>query len=273
MASDGPFDWDISGAGLIFGDVFDYFIISVGSLVGNLWDRASLSCDGSLVLSLINGVVSSFRLSSVLGLVLNSHMLIENCLVSCFSFFCVNDCVLVGVAGLWLISVMSDRVRSFEDLDLSSVSVLFLLLVKDIVVSLVSDIWNIFPVSLSVVSVDLNWLPSVSVVVVWSVLDFVLGCVSNLSVSSVLGLIMSASSGHWNLSGSDFSLGFCLNVVLNFIVGEFNVSELDFLTTLDVSVIVSSIVASRCKASKKGRNEFHGWRGFKFDYDSNLAVL
>ena len=189
-------------------------------------------------------------------------MLIENCLVSCFSLLSVKDSVLVGEAGLWLISVMGDSVRSLEDLDLSSVSVFFLLLVKDLVVSLVGDIWNIFPVGLSVVSIDLNWLPSVSVVVVWSVLDFVLGCVSDLSVGSVLGFIVSASGGNWDLSGSDFSLSFGENVVLNFIVVELDVSEFDFLTTLDVSVFVRIVVSGLSEASKKGRNEFHGWRGF-----------
>ena len=200
-------------------------------------------------------------------------MLIENCLVSCFSLLGVKDSVLVGEAGLWLISVMGDSVRSLEDLDLSSVSVFFLLLVKDLVVSLVGDIWNIFPVSLSVVSVDLNWLPSVSVVVVWSVLDFVLGCVSNLSVSSVLGLIVSACGGNWYLSGSDFSLSFGENVVLNFIVVELDVSEFDLFTTLDVGVFIRIVVSGLSEASEKGRNGFHGRRGFKFDFNSNFAVL
>ena len=273
VASDSSFNWNISGTGLELSDVIDDFIVSVSSLVSNDWDLTSLSCYFSLVLSFVDGVESSLSLGSVLGLVLNSNMLIENCLVSCFSLLCVKNLVFVGEAGLWLISVVSDRVGSLEDLDLSSVSVLFLLLIKDFVVSLVGDIWNIFPVGLSVVSIDLNWLPSVSVVVVWSVLDFVLGCVSDLSVGSVLGLIVSASGGNWDLSGSDFSLSFGENVVLNFIVVELDISEFDFFTTLDVGVFVSSVVTGGREASKKGRNEFHGLRGFKFDYDSNFAVL
>ena len=268
VASDGSLDWDISGTGLELSDVFDLFIISVGSLVGDDWNLTSLSCDLSLVLSLVDSVESSLSLSSVLGLVLNSHVLIENCLVSCFSFLSVKDLVLVGETGLWLISVVSDSVISLEDLDLSSVSVLFLLLILDCVVSLVGDIWDIFPVSLGIVSEDLNWLPGVSVVVVWSVLDLVLGGISHLSVSSVLGLVMSASSGDWDLSGSDFSLNFGENVVFNLIVVELDVSESDFLATLDVGVFVGIVVAGRSEASKNGRNEFHGWRSFKYDYNS-----
>ena len=56
---------------------------------------------------------------------LNSDVLVEDSVVSGLTFLSVENLVLVGVSGLWLISVGGDGVRSLKNLKLGSVSMLF----------------------------------------------------------------------------------------------------------------------------------------------------
>ena len=255
-------DWDIPCAGLIFCYIVNCLFIPEGSLVGDDWNFTGLSCGDCLVLGLVNCVDSSISLSSVLGFVLNSKVLIEYSVVSSLSLLSVKDFVLVGVANFWLFSVFGDGIRSLKDFNFSSVSVFDLILVKDFVVGLVGYEWDIFPVGLGVVSVDLNWLPGVSGVDVWSVQDLIFSGVSHLTISTVFGFFMSASSGNWDLSGSHFSLSFGLDVVLDFVVLDNDVSVSDILTVRGVGVFVRLVIVatSRGNSGKNGSNEFHGWK-------------
>ena len=203
---------------------------------------------------------------------LNSDLLVKDSVVSGLNLLSVLDSVLVGVASLWLVSVSSDGVGSLEDFNLSSVSVLDLLLVKDLVVSLVAHEWDISPEGLSVVAVDLSWLPGVSGVHVWSVLDLVLGGVPDLLSRSVLGLLVEADVGDWNLSGSDLSLLSRENLVLDFVVVDEDVSESSFLTVLDVSVLVFVwlvAIGGSLDSGNETSDVFHGWRDLLNDTVSN----
>ena len=120
-------DWDISGAGLVLSGVGDSLLISESSLIGDNWDLTSLSGSDWDVFNLVNGVESGLRLSSVLSDMLDSDILVEDGVVSGLTFLSIENLVLVGESGLWLISVGSDGVRSLKDFELSSVSVFFFL--------------------------------------------------------------------------------------------------------------------------------------------------
>ena len=251
-------DWDISGSGLVFSHVGDVLFISVGSLVVDDGDISGLNGGHWSVLGLINSVVSRLFFSSILGLVLNSDVVVEDGVVSDFLIFSVENSVLVGVSGLWLVSVLGLGVGSLEDLDLGSVPVLFLLSVEDFVVSLVGGEWNIIPVSLGVVAVDESWLPSEPGVVVWSVLDLISGSVSDFLFWSVLDLDLGEFGGDWNLACSDFSLSLGLDGVLDLVVGDFDVSELGLFTVFGVRVFI--LVISELDGGggcNEGYSEFH----------------
>ena len=120
-------DWDISSAGLVLSSVGNSLLISESSLIGDNWDLTSLSGSDWDVFNVINSVVSGLRLSSVLSDMLDSDILVEDGVVSGLTFLSVENLVLVGVSGLWLISVGGDGVRSLKDFKLSSVSMFFLL--------------------------------------------------------------------------------------------------------------------------------------------------
>ena len=234
--SDFSLDWDISGTGLIFGLVSNSFLISESSFVGDDWNFTGLGCGDCLVLNLIDGINASLLLDSVAGLVLNSHVLIEDGVVSGLSLLSVENGVLVGVTSLWLISVLSDGVRSLEDLDLVSVSVLFFLSVEDLVVSFISGEWNISVLGLDVVSVGYSWLKGVAEVVVVSVLDFIGFGVSEFLLWLILDLNVIAGSSNWDLSCSDFLLSSGLDTILDFVIEDFNVSESFFSTIVGVGM-------------------------------------
>ena len=156
---------------------------------------------------------------------LNSVVGVEDGVVPGLLILSVEDSVLVGVPGLWFISILGLRVWSGEDLDVSSVSVLFLLSVENFVVSLIGGEWNIVVVGLSVVSIDCSWLPCESLVVVWSILDLIGSGVPDFLFWSVLDLDLRELSGDWNLSGSDLLLSLSGNRVLDLVVSDLNVTE------------------------------------------------
>ena len=230
------FNWDISCPGLVLSYIGNFFLISICSLIGDDGDISCLCGDNSSVTSIVDSVVPSFLLSSVLSLVLNSVVGVENGVIPGLLIFSVEDLVFVGVPGLWFISIFGLRVGSCEDLNLSSVSVFFLLPVVDFVVSLVSGEWSIFVVSFSVVSIDGSWFPGESSVFVGSVLDLISGSVSDFLFWCVLDLDLGEFGGDWNLACSDFSLSLGLDGVLDLVVGDFDVSELGLFTVFDVSV-------------------------------------
>ena len=229
-------DWDVSGSGLVLNFISDGLLISEGSFVGNDWNFTGLGCGDCLVLNLIDGINASLLLDSVAGLVLNSHVLIEDGVVSGLSLLSVENGVLVGVTNLWLISVLSDGVRSLEDLDLVSVSVLFFLSVEDLVVSFIRGEWNISVLGLDVVSVGYSWLKGVAEVVVVSVLDFIGFGVSEFLLWLILDLNVIAGSRNWDLSCSDFLLSSGLDTILDFVIEDFNVSESFFSTIVGVGM-------------------------------------
>ena len=235
-ASDFSLDWDISGTGLVFNLVSDGLFISEGGLVGDDWNFTGLGSLDSLVLDFIDGVDTGLLLNSVLSTVLNSHVLIENGVVSGLSLLSVENGVLVGVTGLWFFSVLSDGVWSLEDLNLVSVSVLLFLSVEDFVVSFVGGEWNISVLGLDVVSVGYSWLEGVAKVVVFSVLDFICFGVSELLLRLVLGLCMLAGGGDRDLSCSDFLFGSGLDTILDFVIEDFDVSESFFRTIVGVGM-------------------------------------
>ena len=229
---EGSLDWDISGTGLVLSSVENLFLISVGGLVGDDWNISGLGGDNVTVLGVVLGVVSGLFFHSVLSLMLDSVVSIEDSVVSGLFISSVEDSVLVGVSGLWLISVLGLRVGSLEDFDLSSVSVLFLVSVVDLVVGLVGGEWDVIVVGLSVVSVDKSWFPGESSIVIGSVLDFIGSGGSDFLLWSVLDLSLREFSGVWNLSGSDFGLSLGLDGVLDLFVKDFDVTEmcvLDFV--------------------------------------------
>ena len=128
--------------------------------------------------------------------------------------------------------------------------------------SLVRGEWDISPSSLSEVSVGNSWFPSVSKIFVFSVLDLVCQGVSDLLLSSVFGDIMSAGGGHWDLSGSDFSLSLGVDLVVSLLVEDFDVSESGVFTILGVGVYVwfrfiSILDGDSVDGSDKGKGEFH----------------
>ena len=128
--------------------------------------------------------------------------------------------------------------------------------------SLVRGEWDISPSSLSEVSVGNSWFPSVSKIFVFSVLDLVCQGVSDLLLSSVFGDIMSAGGGHWDLSGSDFSLSLGVDLVVSLLVEDFDVSEAGVFTILGVGVYVwfrfiSILDGDSVDGSDKGKGEFH----------------
>ena len=128
--------------------------------------------------------------------------------------------------------------------------------------SLVRGEWDISPSSLSEVSVGNSWFPSVSKISVFSVLDLVCQGVSDLLLSSVFGDIMSAGGGHWDLSGSDFSLSLGVDLVVSLLIEDFDVSEAGVFTILGVGVYVwfrfiSILDGDSVDGSDKGKGEFH----------------
>ena len=236
VSKDGSLDWDISGSGLVLGNIGDLLLISVGGLVVDDWNISGLDGGDWSVLSLVNSVVSGLFFSSVLSLVLNSVVGVEDGVVPGLLVSSVEDGVLVGVPGLWLVSVLGLRVGSLEDLDLGSVPVLFLLSVENFVVGLVGGEWNIVVVGLGVVSIDGSWLPGESSVVVGSILDFIGGGVPDLLFWSVLDLDLGELSGDWDLSGSDLGLGLGGDGVLDLVIDDFDVTESGLFAIFDVSV-------------------------------------
>ena len=215
-------NWDVSGSGLVLNFISDGLLISEGSFVGNDWNFTGLGSGDGLVLDFIDGVDTGLLLNSVLSLVLNSHVLIEDGVVSGLSLLSVENGVLVGVTSLWLLSVLSDGVRSLEDLDLVSVSVLFFLSVEDLVVSFIRGEWNISVLGLDVVSVGYSWLKGVAEVVVVSVLDFIGFGVSEFLLRLILDLNVIAGGLDWDLSCSDFLLGSGLDTILDFVIEDFD---------------------------------------------------
>ena len=260
VSLDDSVDWDISGPGLILSHVVNFFLISVGGFVVDDWNISGLDSGDWSVCSLVDSVVSCLVLSSVLGLMLNSDLSVEDSVVSDFLISSVENSVLVGVSGLWLVSVFGLRVFSGEDLDLSSVSWFFLLSVVDLVVGLVGGEWDILPLSLSVVAVDESWFPGESGVVVGSVVDFVCGGVPDLLLRSVLGLGLGEFSGDWNLSGSDLGLGLGLDGVFDLVVGNFDITE-EGLFTIDGVFVKVSVLGllpfDGCCCRNEGYSEFH----------------
>ena len=128
--------------------------------------------------------------------------------------------------------------------------------------SLVRGEWDISPSSLSEVSIGNSWFPSVSKIFVFSVLDLVCQGVSDLLLSSVFGDIMSAGGGHWDLSGSDFSLSLGVDLVVSLLIEDFDVSEAGVFTILGVGVYVwfrfiSILDGDSVDGSDKGKGEFH----------------
>ena len=102
----------IPSAGLVLCCVGNGLLISEGSLVRDDWDFTGLDGGGRNVLNLVDGVVSSFLLVSVLSHVLDSGVLIEDSVVSSLALLSVEHLVGVGVAGLWLVSVQGVGVWS-----------------------------------------------------------------------------------------------------------------------------------------------------------------
>ena len=253
-------DWNVSGTGLVLSGVGDGLLISVGSFVGDHWNFTGLNGDDWLVLDFINGVNASLLLNSVLGLVLNSSVLVEDGVVSGLSLLSVEHGVLVGVAGLWLISVMSDGVRSLKDLNLVSVSVLLFFSVKDLVMSLIGGEWDISVFGLDIVAVGNSWFPGVAEVLVVSVLDLESLGVSEFLLWPVFGLSVVASGANWDLSSSDFSFCLGLDAILDFIIEDLDVSESFFRTIRGVSVYNSVVIilnGDGVNGADKSSNVFH----------------
>ena len=257
-------DWDISCSGLVLSSVENLLLISVGGLVVDDWNISCVKSGDSSVLSVIDSVVSCLFLSSILSLMLDSVVGVEDSVVSDFFILSVENSVLVGVSCLWLVSVESLRILSGEDVDLSSVSVFFLLSVVNLVVSLVSGEWNISVFGLSVVSIDESWLPGESLVVVWSVVDFVGGGVPDLLLWSVLGLSLGEFGGDWNLSSPDLGLDLGGDGVLDLVVYNFDIAEAGLFTVFGVGVRVLVISEfDGCCGSNEGYSEFHSVEGVK----------
>ena len=237
LSDDFSLDWDVSGAGLVLNFVSNSLFISEGSFVGDDWDFTGLSGDLRLVLNFVDGVDTGLLLGSVLSSVLDSDVFIEYSVVSGLSLLSVENSVLVGVASLWLVSVLSDGVWPLEDFDLVSVSVLLLLSVEDLVMSFVSGEWDISPLGLSVETIGKSWLPGEASVHVWSVLDLVGLSVPEFFLWLVLGFDVFAGGLDWDLSGSDFRFSLGFDGVLNFVIEDLNVSEEFLSAVLDMSVL------------------------------------
>ena len=253
-------DWDISGTGLVFNLVGDGLLVSEGSLVGDDWNFTGLGGDDWLVLDFVDCVDTGFLLNSVAGLVLNSHVLIEDGVVSGLSLLSVENSVLVGETSLWLISVLGDGAWSLEDLDLVSVSVLLFLSVEDFVVSFIGGEWNISVLGLNVVAVGYSWLEGVTEVVVVSVLDFIGFGVSEFLLWLVLDLNVVAGGLDWDLSCSDFLFGSGLDTVLDLFVENFDVSESFFSSVLGVGVYGGFVVVldgNGVNGAEKSCDVFH----------------
>jgi len=255
-------NWDISCSGLVFSSVEDLFFISVGGLVIYDWNVSGLNGDNRSVFRVVFSVVPGVLLSSVLSLVLDPVVGVEDGVVSGLLISSVEDSVLVGVPGLWFISVLGLRVGSGKDRNLSPVSVLFFLSVENLVVSLIGGEGNISIVGLSIVSVLKSWLPGESLVVIWSILDFIGRGVPDFLIWSILGFDLRELSGDWNLSSSDLRLCLCLDGVLDLIVLDLNVTEQSLFTIFGMSmgiVVIAELDSGNgtdegnCKASHRER--------------------
>ena len=262
LTDDLSLDGHVSGAGLVLSPVGDGLLIPEGSLVGDDWNLAGLDLGDWDVLHLVDSVVSSLLLVSVLGHVLDSSLLIEDRVVSGLTLLSVEDLVLVGVAGLWLVSVEGVGVWSLEDLDLGPVAVLLLLSVEDLVVGLVGGEWDVLPPGLGVVAEGEPWLPCVSGVDVGSVLDLVGLGVSDLLLWSVLGDLLSVGGGYGDLSSSDLGLELGVDLIVSLLVEDWNVSELGLGAIADVGVLVFLWLVSIFDSyggdsSDQGGGEFH----------------
>ena len=231
-------NWNISGSCFVLSSVENLLLVSVSGLVGDDGDISVLGRSDCSVGGLVDGVEPGVLLGSVLSLMLNSVLGVEDGVVPGLFLFPVEHLVVVAVPGLGLISVVGDGVRSLKDLDFGSVAVLLLLSVEDFVVRLVGGEWHILVVGLRVVAVDSSWLERVPMVGVWSIVDLVIDSVSDLFFGSVFHLNLRELGGDWNLSGPDFDLLLGLNRVLDFVVDNFDVTELGLLTVLGVGVFV-----------------------------------
>ena len=74
---------------------------------------------------------------------------------------------------------------------------------------------------------------------------------------------MSAGGGGWDLSGSDFSLSFGVDLIVNLLVKDLDVSKAGFFSILGVGVYVwfrfiSILDGDGVDGSDKGKGEFHG---------------
>ena len=234
-------NWNIPCSGFVLGLVEDLLLFSVRGLVRDDGDLSVFGLSDWSVGSLINGVVPGVGLSSVLSLVLDSVLGVEDGVVPDLVFLPVEHLVLVAVPGLRLISVVGHGVGPLEDLDFSPVSVFFLLPVEDFIVRLVGGVGHVLVVRLLVVAVDGSWLEGVPVVVVWSIVDFIGLGVPHLFFGLVSNFDLVVLGGERNLSCPDFLLMLGLDGVFDFVIDDFDVTELgcftEFCVLVDVFVV------------------------------------
>ena len=95
LTSNSSRNWNISGSCLVLYSISDFLFISVCSLVCDDWYFSSLNGSNRHIFSLVNCIISGLRLGPVQDFLLSSVIGLKDSVISCLSFFSVQDSVRV----------------------------------------------------------------------------------------------------------------------------------------------------------------------------------
>ena len=244
MSDNCSINWNVSCSGFVLSLVDDIFLISEGSLISDHGDLSRGSGGNSAIFGLLDSVESGFRLGSVLSLELDTEVGVEDGFVPDLLFCSVEDLVLSGEPSFFLVEIDSLSIGSFQDLDLMSVSVLFLLSVENFVARFIDDVWNVSVVGLGVGVIDESWHKLILGEVVWLILHLVVCGESLFFVRLVPGLCLDVDVRQRDLSGPDLGLDLGIDSVLDFFVLNWDIAEFVGLTVFLVGVFVFFAISS-----------------------------